>query len=335
MSESKTSSIDASAFTNDVTVPTRPMQLADFSLLRKHTKNPLALDQAINDVIDGIANDGIRNAVLTDCKFYIGSAVRTAWEQHVAQPYFYRKSGTLAPELTALDESLTVSNLHDVLAAAKKVTATKAVGPAVEAMREFMAEVHPLALSVAPLKVKLIMGRAPRDVAPADANPNKLIKTCACCFRAVAVVRTLMAHHGYTRPGFGTQTQSCYGVRFQPLEVSPDGLAFVLQITRADFEDTAEALQKLPQQNTVIVLRRNEHSNEVLVTLNRGELGFDEETASLQSKLKYRMERLKREIKKLEPMLANWKQVDFPNATEHEHAEVSSSRSSYPAPRCT
>ena len=47
---------------------------------------------------------------------------------------------------------------------------------------------------------------------------------CQICGRAIRAGNGLIAHHGYTRPGNGWQTKSCFGARYRPYEVACDAL---------------------------------------------------------------------------------------------------------------
>jgi len=49
-----------------------------------------------------------------------------------------------------------------------------------------------------------------------------MTSTCQICARAIKSKNGLIAHHGYTRPGYGYQTRSCPGAKFRPYEVSCD-----------------------------------------------------------------------------------------------------------------
>lgn len=46
--------------------------------------------------------------------------------------------------------------------------------------------------------------------------------TCQICERKIKANTGVIAHHGYTRPGWGSQTRSCEGARELPYEVSRD-----------------------------------------------------------------------------------------------------------------
>ena len=60
---------------------------------------------------------------------------------------------------------------------------------------------------------------------------NKVVGICPCCFREIAVRRGLMVHHGYERQT-GYHTSSCEAaLRFKPLEVSREGLQWLLVVT--------------------------------------------------------------------------------------------------------
>lgn len=47
--------------------------------------------------------------------------------------------------------------------------------------------------------------------------------TCPVCFRPIKLPQGVMALHGYERPGTGYIHGECFGVRYKPFEVSPEG----------------------------------------------------------------------------------------------------------------
>jgi len=55
-----------------------------------------------------------------------------------------------------------------------------------------------------------------------QAKVSEHAKTCQICGRPIHAATGVIAHHGYERPSDipGFQTDSCYGARFQPFEVS-------------------------------------------------------------------------------------------------------------------
>lgn len=57
--------------------------------------------------------------------------------------------------------------------------------------------------------------------------------TCQVCGRPILANTGKIAHHGYTRPGFGWQTASCEGATHVPFEVSRDALeAYIANLNR-------------------------------------------------------------------------------------------------------
>lgn len=225
---------------------------ARYPLLFQAISSPARVTSALEALHAGAAAGAIRNAVLTDAKFYLNNAVDKAWEHHVMKPFFWGTAGTLPEDIEALGWDVRASTLHDLLAANRKLAATKVSGPMVDAMRALVAELLPLAQMAADLKSKAVKGRAPSVQPAKPVNPDQIVRTCPCCFRQIAVVRGTMAHHGYRRPGPGRQTASCPGVRFAPLEDSLEGLEWLIGQTRRSLAaaqkayDGRDALSSIP-----------------------------------------------------------------------------------------
>lgn len=226
-----------------------------FPLLRPASARAAArFDDAVEALRRGLAAGEIRNAVLDEVKFELGAVVRRAWEVQVAEPFFHcgRYEG-LPPAVYALDDGL-VSGLHDALLKGRKVAKCTEQHPAVAAMRAVLAEALPLAEAAALLKTKVVKGRAPSAAPVAPVNPNKVVKTCPCCFRQIAVVSGSMAHHGYQRPGYGSQTASCAGIRFRPLEESSEGLEWLIQQTQQQLDSVTGAYATRGERTQLTVL---------------------------------------------------------------------------------
>jgi hypothetical protein len=52
--------------------------------------------------------------------------------------------------------------------------------------------------------------------------------TCQICGRDIKAKNGVIAHHGYTRPGSGWQTESCFGARYLPYEISSDAIPLAM-----------------------------------------------------------------------------------------------------------
>ena len=167
----------------------------------------------------------IRNVEYVEAKRVISTAIEGAWGKLITDKYRYNCQDNQA--LNDLFYDINLYGISDVLPTQRKIAKSTATGEAVDAMNAFIEEVTPLVSLVASLKDKVIKGRKLNENKKPE-NPNKVVKTCPCCFRGIAVVGQLMAHHGYERPGNGWQTTSCPGIRFEPLEWSPNGLMWMI-----------------------------------------------------------------------------------------------------------
>lgn len=200
-----------------------------FPRLLQASRRPDRFSASVQALADGVAGGSIRKVALDEAKHCIGSAVYDAWRKHVSEPFFYAgKFATQPDDARALEMTINIASLHDVLSTHRKLSKSKASGEAVNVMRSFVDECLPLAEAAAFLKSKVVKGRA-SSVVMKPVNPDKVVKTCPVCFRPIAVVRGLMAHHGYQRPEIGWQTASCPGIRFRPLEQSTDGLVWSIE----------------------------------------------------------------------------------------------------------
>lgn len=277
----------------------------DFPTLRAGARNADRFDTTIEDIAAAIEAGSIRNVALQDAKFDLSRALERAWESTIQAPHFHGKADAIDPEVSALYWSISLMSLHDVIATSKKLDRTKATGEAVEAMRRFIREVLPLAQAVHALKDRVVKGRAPNSGPSKPENPNKRVRTCGVCFRPIAVLRGTMAHHGYERPGTGWQTASCAGIRFKPLEVSPEGLDWLIEMVASSLATAERAfaerdnLQQLP-------VRRGLKVEVIDRTSKDWTHEFDRHARSLEREI----ESLTLELPRLRNMRAQWTQKE-------------------------
>ncbi len=282
------------------------LTLEKFPLLRAAARSPSRFEIAVERVLAGIEAGSIRNVAYQDVKYEAGQAAADAWSKHVASPFFYGGQWEkLPPDVNELYDSIMILSLHDVIATAKKVARSKAQGPAVDAMRAFCAEALPLAEAVASLKGKVVKGRAPSASPSKPVNPNKVVKTCPVCFRPIAVVGGRMAHHGYTRPEIGWQTASCEGIRFKPLEVSSEGLQWLIGALRKRLESRKLAYAERATHPEFLMMRRGR--NDAAVKVLRGDPQWPQLFARHVDELRAEMAAIERELPTLDKMLADWK----------------------------
>jgi hypothetical protein len=172
-------------------------------------------------------------------------------------------------------------------------------GAAIDAMRAFAAEALPLAEAVASLKDKVVKGRAPSTGPAKPVNPNKIVKTCPCCFRQIAVTNGTMAHHGYQRPGYGWQTASCPGIRFKPLEISNEGLLWMIETTKTSIAKDRAALADSDKLESITPLRGK--------TVRVGETGYARQLAIYIAGLESTIRQAEGWLSILEKRLAEWR----------------------------
>lgn len=282
------------------------MKPEQFTILRGSVREPRRFDAAVEQVLAGVDSGSIRNVVLQDVKFTLSSIVYEAWKKHVSEPHFYAGKCQEQPEeVQALYDSISIMGLHDVIAASKKVAKSAATGPAVDAMRAYCAEVLPLSQAVASLKDKVVKGRAPSTGPAKPENPNKVVKTCPVCFRPIAVLRGTMAHHGYQRPGQGWQTASCPGIRFKPLEVSSEGLEWLIATLRERLAGLkyAHANQATPPE---YLMAKRTHSGKA-EKITRDDPLWSRVFARHIAEIESEMGSLERELPMLDKKLTDWK----------------------------
>lgn len=285
----------------------------EFPLLQAASRQSARFDEAVRIIAGGLEAGSIRNKALTDAKDTLSRVVESGWTLYVMEPFFHAGKYQAQSDLVNdLNNSILMMGLHTVLATSRKLEKTRAQGEAVEAMRAFIAEVLPLAQAVASLKQKVVMGRAPSTVPAKPVNPNKVVKTCACCFRAIAVANVTMAHHGYQRPGAGWQTASCPGVRFRPLEVSSDGLKWLVGELNSMLGALERAYEARASKTTLNVRDVGNHIIEISKESPRWAREYRFYVVELESQIGS----LKRELPELEKRLREWKPEVSPLDTE-------------------
>lgn len=285
-----------------------------FPILLSTAKSPEYFARAIRDVAEGLADGKIRNTVLQDAKHTLSRVVDNAWKKTVSEPFFYSGEWKNQPlDVQDLSDSITIMGLHDVISTSKKVGRSKAQGPAVDAMRAYVAEVLPLAMAVASLKDKIVKGRAPSTGPSKPVNPNKIVKTCPCCFRQIAVTGGRMVHHGYERPGSGYQTASCPGIKFPPLQISTEGLEWLIGAIQGKLAATKEAYRTRGDLEFILVPTRTRPVQ--IVKVEKGTSDWSREFRHHVAGLEMEMRMYPRELESLGKELEKWKQWHLDAAT--------------------
>lgn len=263
---------------------------------------------AVRGFDQALSAGSIRNKDYADIKDTLGRIVERCWSDNVREPFFYSgKYETLPQEIREFDWKIgLVSNLHAIIAASKKVENTSLQGEVIEAMRAVAREVLPLANASATLKTMVVKGRAPNPNPPPE-NPNKTVRTCPCCFRGIAVTGATMAHHGYQRPGFGYQTSSCPGIRFEPVERSNEGIKWVIVSSQNRISDLQSQLEKADEKTSIWAFNsyKNKH-----VEVKKDDKGWDAAFSRWKRETAYEIKQLEGSVEFFSDKLKNWVQTE-------------------------
>lgn len=268
------------------------------------------LKDGLQAVKHAFEHGGMRKVVYDDLKHMLSRMVDESWKKHVSEPFFYGQGDIENKEAQELYWSISVMSLHDMLSTKKKVDRTKATGPEVDAMKALATEVFPLATAMAAIKLTVVKGRAAPDPAKAaaEANPDKIVKTCPCCFRQIALSGQTMAHHGYQRPGHGYQTGSCIGIRFKPLEVSAEGLKYIMNIENERIVVSQKALEEVPGRTEIIEV--NWRTKKTVTITSKEGPAFKVAVARLVRELEAEIEGSKCHLRYLEERMSKWVQTE-------------------------
>lgn len=169
----------------------------------------------------------IRNADLSDMKHHASSAYsrdRDAMRETLLPTGWQNAS----EQRRAVYDAMPFEARHLASAARKIPADVWAFIPELERERwsAFVTAWTEIAEGIAKLKPLAVKGRAP-STKLAEPEPDSV---CQVCGRRIELVHSVefgkpvMAHHGYERPGHGTQTASCYAARHPQWSESCDRL---------------------------------------------------------------------------------------------------------------
>lgn len=89
--------------------------------------------------------------------------------------------------------------------------------------------------------------------------------TCQICGRSIKAKHGLIAHHGYKRPQWGFQTDSCLGARYAPYEESRERLVEVMELFEAHIKEEEVAFktfQENPPETITVRVRKSSWDKE-------------------------------------------------------------------------
>lgn len=204
--------------------------------VNQNREKALAAVEALRKAIE---SGVVWNSEFEDIKFRLGGAV---WRDTQAMIWPAMRNGVDE----AFKYPVSPSSVHDVRSFSKKIEAGRAKGLAVaETVDQFLAFWVPVVALFDQAKPLIQKGRKPSDD-PTKTPPRTLehTGTCPVCGRNIKLDdRGRMVAHGY-QIAWNSRHGDCFGVGYEPWEVSPVGaVKFVAQV-RVNLEVTEENLRK-------------------------------------------------------------------------------------------
>lgn len=187
----------------------------------------------------------------------------------------------------------------------------------IEKWKQYMAAMLPISIALNELKKKVVKGKKPlspeKAAAKAAVLAKKNVKTCGCCFRPIAVLPSgLIADHGYTLPHPGAKGGSCPGRQFRPLEVSDDGLKYMIKRFQEWIEGTEKALVNAPKKTEIM---KPGFSKKIEI-IKKGDPSWDNTYKHYVAELESSLRRDQESLKSYRAKLAAWKPEPMPESIE-------------------
>lgn len=274
--------------------------------------------RALEVLLPAYERGEIYNVDFKDYKAILDRSFEEAWNaltQKDATTYWldpndFKKGLSIRGQID--DEIYTyVSGVRSALALSKKIAkaAKKFKDPYLDTLRTFVDAALPLANVLEVLKTKTISGRKPlppeKQAAKAAQLAKKDMKTCACCFRSIArYPNGLIADHGYSLPSIGFKTISCPGRQFKPLEVSSDGLKYMIDYLEGRAKQLKSAIKSFPEKTT---LRIQSYSKKPGQEITKDDVRWSSTYKSQLGKLESDLRYTEQELREFQARLRTWK----------------------------
>lgn len=297
----------------------------DYPMLRAYTPYyARSLDRALETLAAGTRDGQIRYVVYQDALRVINRAMESAWTCVVA-PFFYADRlrlwlPVIRPVLAAksLPSYTRVPHIQRLIAQAPP--AVRETEP-VRAMTSLLDEWAPLVAQIQALKPLAVKARGPSAARPK--NPNKIVRTCACCQRAAALTpEGLMAPHGYRRPGYGQQTVGCLGVQFPPWERSKAGGEAIRRYIAEELAPIQQDYERRETLTELSVVRRDRYGRLRAQIIQRTDPQWDAAYQSHVRDLVCKVDLYRKDLAAWDARLAGWHPTEPESAapTPRRHA---------------
>lgn len=274
-----------------------------FPLLKKHCGSEERFFSEIKKLNYAIINKSIYNQDYLRINQHIGNAIFKIFLDYVGEVYKTYDRNSIPKDILTIYDDICPTSLRSIPALKKRIDKCKSAHPLLTALQEMVSEIFPLVDIMTNLKGFIIKGRQPNTNTKSE-NPDKIVRTCPCCFRKIAIDTSgHMVNHGYKQSGNGYIVGNCFGVKFKPLEVSPDGVDFMINYYKTQYEktkknyDTRNQWTKLPYKP-----RYNSPIVEITLEHPQWENTKNIKIANIESELRY----IERDLKTFQVIRKEW-----------------------------
>lgn len=170
---------------------------------------------------------------------------------------------------------------------------------------------RPMADKFRTLKPMIQKGRKPAET-PRKTEERTLDNTgtCGCCGKNVKMdANGKLVAHGYTLK-YGFQSGNCFGVGYEPVEVSPKAMVEYVAVLRQHHTDTTEAKIAFVNDRPAIMVQKTWGKAAELV--NDGEEGYDRAHRNRVYQFESELRQIESDIAYYQPRIDNWKPQALP-----------------------
>ena len=214
--------------------------------LKENERAWIAFSNYLETINEGIEKQEIYNVDYKDANSRLSSIMSDFYSFISIKYHRLRNSGGYIIPTDVADVDNLIMSFNQVTAMDKRLKKCVSINdPFYKEMRACTDEHLELAKVMKELKAFIKKGRKSTETKTIIENPNKIVKTCPCCLRPIAISKeNYMVNHGYKRPGSGCLIGNCYGTRFKPLEESLDGVLFMIDLLEKHIKQIEETLEK-------------------------------------------------------------------------------------------
>jgi len=147
---------------------------------------------------------------------------------------------------------------------------------------------------------------------PAAERTRDNTGTCAHCWGNYKLDGGLLVLHGYKRPRWGYAVGQCSGVRYRPLEESPDGARDQLERLRGYLEQWKRTFARLEHAEVIEL----EHFSGRKITIRKDEPMFEVRRKEAQREAEQAIKEIKQDVTLYEKVLDCWHAQPLPRQGE-------------------